>query len=41
MTECNGDAEAISPTEDFRLWQINGSHGAATLDPLDNARATS
>jgi len=40
MAESGGDANAISPTDDFGLWQINASHGSeATLDPLGNARA--
>jgi LysM repeat protein len=40
MAESGGNPNAISPTNDFGLWQINGSHGAqATLDPLGNARA--
>lgn len=38
--ESGGNQNAISPTDDFGLWQINGSHGAeATLDPVGNARA--
>jgi hypothetical protein len=38
--ESGGNANAISPTDDFGLWQINGSHGAlATLNPASNARA--
>ena len=40
MAESGGNPEAVSPTDDFGLWQINGSHGAeATLNPLGNARA--
>jgi hypothetical protein len=40
MAESGGNPNAISPTDDFGLWQINGSHGSmATLDPLGNARA--
>ncbi len=40
MAESGGNPNAVSPTDDFGLWQINGSHGAlATLDPLGNARA--
>ncbi len=40
MAESGGNPNAISPTDDFGLWQINGSHGAeATLNPLGNARA--
>ncbi|HEY0717070.1 MAG TPA: transglycosylase SLT domain-containing protein [Streptosporangiaceae bacterium] len=38
--ESGGNPNAISPTDDFGLWQINGSHGSmATLDPMGNARA--
>lgn len=38
--ESGGNPNAISPTDDFGLWQINGSHGSlATLNPLGNARA--
>ena len=38
--ESGGNPNAISPTNDYGLWQINGSHGAeASLDPLVNARA--
>lgn len=40
MAESGGNPRAISPTDDFGLWQINGSHGSlATLDPVGNARA--
>jgi LysM repeat protein len=40
MAESGGNANAISPTNDFGLWQINGSNGAlATLDPLQNAKS--
>jgi Lysozyme like domain len=40
MAESGGNPNAISPTDDFGLWQINGSHGSmATLNPLGNARA--
>jgi LysM repeat protein len=40
MAESGGDPDAISPTNDYGLWQINGSHGAqATLSPLGNAEA--
>lgn len=40
MAESGGNPNAISPTDDFGLWQINGSHGSlATLNPVDNARA--
>jgi LysM repeat protein len=39
--ESGGRSSAISPTDDFGLWQINGGHGRAlaTLDPLGNAKA--
>jgi cell wall-associated NlpC family hydrolase len=38
--ESGGNPNAESPTDDFGLWQINGSHGSmATLNPLGNARA--
>ena len=40
MAESGGNSTAISPTNDYGLWQINGSHGAqATLNPLGNAEA--
>jgi LysM repeat protein len=40
MAESGGNPNAISPTDDFGLWQINASHGAeATLNPLGNAEA--
>ena len=39
MAESSGDADAISPTGCFGLWQINGSHGGGHLHPLDNAKA--
>ena len=40
MAESGGNPNAISPTNDYGLWQINGSHGAlATLNPLGNAEA--
>ena len=40
MAESGGNPNAISPTDDFGLWQINGSHGSmATLNPLGNARS--
>jgi LysM repeat protein len=40
MAESGGNPGAISPTNDYGLWQINGSHGAlATLNPLGNAEA--
>jgi Lysozyme like domain len=38
--ESGGNPHAISPTNDYGLWQINGSWGAlASLDPFANARA--
>lgn len=39
--ESGGRSWAISPTDDWGLWQINASHGPAmaTLSPLPNARA--
>ena len=40
MAESGGNPNAVSPTDDFGLWQINGSHGSeATLNPLGNAEA--
>ena len=40
MNESGGNPNAISPTDDFGLWQINGSHGSmATLNPAGNARS--
>lgn len=40
MAESGGNPGAVSPTDDFGLWQINGSHGVlATLNPLGNAEA--
>jgi LysM repeat protein len=40
MAESGGNPSAISRTNDYGLWQINGSHGAlATLNPLGNAEA--
>ena len=40
MHESGGRSNAISPTNDFGLWQINGSHGAmASLNPGVNARS--
>jgi len=40
MAESGGNPNAISPTADYGLWQINASHGAeATLDPQANAEA--
>ena len=38
--ESGGDPGAISPTDDFGLWQINASNGAlATLNPFQNAKS--
>jgi peptidoglycan DL-endopeptidase CwlO len=40
MAESGGNPNAISPTDDFGLWQINGSNGAlATLSPSGNAHS--
>lgn len=40
MAESGGNPNAISPTDDFGLWQINGVHGSlATLNPFENARS--
>jgi LysM repeat protein len=40
MAESGGNPNAVSPTNDFGLWQINGSNGAlATLNPLQNAKS--
>jgi LysM repeat protein len=40
MAESSGNPNAISPTDDFGLWQINASNGAlATLNPLQNAKS--
>ena len=40
MHESGGRSWVISPTNDFGLWQINGSHGAmASLNPGVNARS--
>jgi hypothetical protein len=40
MAESGGNPNAVSPTDDFGLWQINGSHGSmATLNPLGNAKS--
>jgi LysM repeat protein len=40
MAESSGNSNAISPTDDFGLWQINGSNGSlATLNPLQNAKS--
>jgi hypothetical protein len=38
--ESGGNPNAISPTDDFGLWQVNGSWGAmASLNPYTNARS--
>jgi Lysozyme like domain len=39
--ESGGDPYAVSPTDDFGLWQVNGSWGPvlATENPQGNARA--
>jgi LysM repeat protein len=38
--ESGGNPNAISPTDDFGLWQINASNGSlATLNPYQNARS--
>jgi LysM repeat protein len=38
--ESSGNPNAVSPTDDFGLWQINASNGAlATLNPYSNARS--
>jgi uncharacterized membrane protein YgcG len=40
MAESGGNPDAISPTDDYGLWQINASNGAlATLDPYENAKS--
>lgn len=40
MAESGGNQYALSPTNDYGYWQINGSWGAlATFNPLGNARA--
>ena len=41
MAESGGNPNAVSPTDDWGLWQINASHGPgeATLNPYANARA--
>lgn len=40
MAESSGDPNAISPTDDYGLWQINASNGSlATLNPFDNAKS--
>jgi LysM repeat protein len=40
MAESGGNPNAISPTADYGLWQINESNGSlATLNPYENARS--
>jgi LysM repeat protein len=41
MAESGGNQYALSPTNDYGYWQINGSHGPAeaTYDAIGNARA--
>jgi Tfp pilus assembly protein FimV len=41
MAESGGNQFALSPTNDYGYWQINGSHGQAqaTFDPVGNAKA--
>ena len=41
MAESGGRQYALSPTNDYGYWQINGSHGPAeaTFNPTGNARA--
>ena len=41
MAESGGQQYAVSPTNDYGYWQINGSHGPAlaTFNPIGNARA--
>jgi LysM repeat protein len=40
MAESGGDPNAISPTDDYGLWQINASNGAlATLNAFANAKS--
>ena len=40
MAESGGNSNAISPTADYGLWQINASNGSlATLNPLQNAQS--
>jgi LysM repeat protein len=41
MAESGGNQFALSPTNDYGYWQINGSHGAAmaTFNPMGNAKA--
>jgi LysM repeat protein len=41
MAESGGNEFALSPTNDYGYWQINGSHGPAmaTFNPMGNAKA--
>jgi LysM repeat protein len=41
MAESGGQQYAVSPTNDYGYWQINGSHGPAlaTFNPIGNANA--
>ena len=41
MAESGGRQYALSPTDDYGYWQINGSHGPAeaTYNPMGNAKA--
>jgi LysM repeat protein len=40
MAESGGNQYALSPTNDYGYWQINGSHGAlATFNAMGNAKA--
>jgi LysM repeat protein len=41
VAESGGRQYAVSPTNDYGYWQINGSHGAAeaTFNPIGNAKA--
>ena len=41
MAESGGRQYALSPTNDYGYWQINGSHGPAmaTYNPIGNAKA--
>lgn len=40
MAESGGNQYAVSPTNDYGYWQINGSHGSqATFNPIGNAKA--
>jgi LysM repeat protein len=41
MAESGGNQYALSPTNDYGYWQINGSHGPAmaTFNPVGNAKA--